>query len=98
MSSQHILPRRTYFLVFLALEILTVVTAVVASIDLGAANTVVALLIAVTKSSLVVLFFMHVKYSSKMTKLTVILGVFWLMILLGMTMTDYVSRLWSAVR
>jgi len=98
MSSQHILPRRTYFLVFLALEILTVVTAVVASIDLGAANTVVALLIAVTKSSLVVLFFMHVKYSSKMTKLTVILGVFWLMILLGMTMTDYVSRMWSAVR
>ncbi|MHB8735122.1 MAG: cytochrome C oxidase subunit IV family protein [Terriglobales bacterium] len=98
MSSQHILPRRTYFLVFLALEVLTVVTALVASIDLGAANTVVALCIAVTKSTLVVLFFMHVKYSSKMTKLTVILGVFWLMILLGMTMTDYVSRLWSTVR
>lgn len=98
MSTQHILPRRTYFLVFLALEVLTVVTALVASIDLGAANTVVALAIAVTKSTLVVLFFMHVKYSSKMTKLTVILGVFWLMILLGMTMTDYASRMWSAVR
>ena len=72
--------------------ILTAVTVAVAFIDLGAFNDVVALAIAVTKAVLVVLIFMHVAHSSRMTKLSIIAGFLWLVILIGLTLTDYFSR------
>ncbi|MEP7009413.1 MAG: cytochrome C oxidase subunit IV family protein [Acidobacteriota bacterium] len=90
--SEHQPSLRPYILVFLALMVLTAATVLVAKFDLGAANDIVALVIAVTKATLVVLFFMHVKYSTRLTKLTVIGSVLWLAFLIGVTMMDYASR------
>ncbi len=74
MSSAHITPVRTYFAVFGALFVLTIVTAVVAYFDLKAMNTVVALTIAVTKATLVVWYFMGVRYNTPLTKVVVVAG------------------------
>jgi cytochrome c oxidase subunit 4 len=90
--SGHISPKSTYYAIFGALMVLTAVTVGVAFINLGAFNFPVALAIAVTKATLVILFFMHVKYSSRLTKLFVGMAFFFLFILFGLTMTDYLSR------
>jgi cytochrome c oxidase subunit 4 len=90
----HILPSRLYYGIFAALMVLTGVTVWVAFIDLGPLNDIVALAIAVTKAVLVILFFMHVKYSTRLTWLVVLGGFFWLGILLVMTLGDYLSRGW----
>jgi cytochrome c oxidase subunit 4 len=82
----------TYLAIFAALLILTFATVLVARIDLGVMNDVVALGIAVTKALLVVLFFMHVRGSSRLTALTATSGFLWLAILLGITLLDYFSR------
>lgn len=93
--SEHIVPVKVYVLVFLALLAGTGLTVAMAFIDLGPFNGIIALTIAMIKAVLVILFFMHVKYSSKMTKVTIISAFFFLMILLGLSMTDYISRPWS---
>ena len=93
--SAHIVPRRTYFVIFALLMLCTYITVQVAFFDLGPWNTVVALTVAVFKAVLVVLFFMHVRYSSKLTWAVVIGSVFWLGILLVMTMGDYLTRAWA---
>jgi|SRR5579862_3188807 cytochrome c oxidase subunit 4 len=91
--SEHILPSKMYYAIWIALMVLTVVTAGVAFIDLGPFNTVVALVIASCKALLVILFFMHVKYTSeKLTKMVIISSVFWLLILLLLSMADYLTR------
>lgn len=73
----------------------TALTVWVAFKDLGPFNSLVAMAIAITKASLVILYFMHVKYSPKLTKLVVVASVFWLAILLIMTMGDYMTRSWG---
>ena len=88
----HISPISVYLAIFGALMVGTALTVFAAFIDLGVFNFTVALTIAVVKATLVILFFMHVKYSSHMTKLTVLVGVFFLIILLALTMVDYASR------
>ncbi len=88
----HISPHSTYYWVFGALVVLTILTVWTAGMDLGPLNDVVALGIAFTKASLVVLFFMHVKYSSRLIQLIVVGSVAWLAIMFGLTMIDYVSR------
>jgi cytochrome c oxidase subunit 4 len=94
--SEHILPIRLYVTIWAALLCLTVITAAVAFVDLGPFNTVVALVIASVKALLVVLFFMHVKYTSeKMTKVVFVAAIFWLLILLTLSLADYTTRLWS---
>ena len=91
--SGHIATRKLYLGVWAALMCLTVVTAVVSKIELGPFNAVVALTIATTKALLVVLFFMGVKYiSQKMTIVVIVAGVFWLGILLALSMADYGTR------
>ncbi len=90
--SEHITSVRVYVLVFLALMVGTAITVGVAFLHLGPFNDVVALTIAVTKATLVVLFFMHVKHSSRMTKITVVAGFLWLAILFGLTLSDYFTR------
>ena len=96
--SEHIVSAKLYWLIFLSLIVGTVVTAWVATVDLGTyhgidANTVVALFIATCKASLVVLIFMHVKYTSeKMTSVVVISALFWLLILLALSLADYTTR------
>ncbi len=89
---EHVTSIKVYLAVFFALMILTLITVGVAYVNLGPANDIVALVIAVFKASLVVLFFMHVKNSRLMTKITVVSGFFWLLILFGLTMSDYVTR------
>jgi len=93
--SEHVVPVPIYIAVFLALLILTGLTTWVAFIDLGAMNTVVALAIAVTKMLLVILFFMHVKYSPGLTRLVILAGFFWLAILVALTLSDELTRGWT---
>jgi len=90
----HVVPVRIYVGVFLALMTLTALTVWAAGQDFGALNTVVALTIAVTKATLVVLFFMHVKYGTPLVKLIVVSALVWLGLLLSITMSDYASRGW----
>jgi cytochrome c oxidase subunit IV len=94
--SEHVLPGKLYYGIWAALLVLTVVTAAVSFVDLGPFNTVVALIIATFKAVLVVLFFMHVKYTSeKMTKVVIVAAIFWLLILLSLSLSDYATRLWT---
>jgi cytochrome c oxidase subunit 4 len=90
--SEHIVSKKLYFVIFGALMVLTVLTVWVANIDLGWLNTPVALAIAVTKAVLVVLYFMHVRYSSRLTWVVVAGGFLWLVIMVGLTMSDYLTR------
>ena len=92
--AEHILPKRTYYTIFLILAFCTYLTWQVAYFDLGPFNTIAALAIAVFKATLVVLFFMHVRYSTRLTWAVVLGSVFWLGILLALTMSDYLSRGW----
>ncbi len=92
--SEHITSPSIYIAIFLALMVLTGITVWVAFQDLGPLNDVVALTIAVTKASLVILFFMHVRYSTPFTKLVVISGFVWLLILIVITLSDYLTRGW----
>ena len=91
----HIVSPVIYILIFFALLVGTALTVGASYVDLGPWNPVIAIAIAVTKATLVVLFFMHVKYSPKLTKLTVGAGVFTFLILVFMTLTDYISRGWG---
>ena len=92
--AEHVLPKRVYYTVFGILMLCTYLTVQIAFIDLGAWNTIAALAIAVFKATIVVLFFMHVKYSTRLTWAVVIGGVFWLGILLVLTFSDYLTRRW----
>jgi cytochrome c oxidase subunit 4 len=84
-----------YSFVYVALLVGTILTVIAAEIDLGIFNPVIALAIASTKAVIVILFFMHVKYQSRLIKLTVSAGFFTFLILVTMTMSDYMSRAWG---
>src|SRR5688572_12838653 len=88
----HLAPKSLYYSIFGALMVLTIVTVEVATHNFGFLNFPVAIGIAITKATLVILFFMHAKYSSKLTKLFVGTAFFFLFILLTLTMTDFLSR------
>jgi cytochrome c oxidase subunit IV len=94
-ADHHIVTPVTYAIVFVSLLVGTAITVVAAYIDLGIFNPVVALAIACTKAVIVILFFMHVKYQSNLVKLTVGAGFFTFLVLITMTMSDYVSRAWG---
>ena len=92
----HIAPVKAYVTVFGTLMVLTSITVAAAFTNLGSFNFPVALAIAITKATVVILFFMHVKYSSKLTKFVVASCLFFLATLFGLTFTDYLSRGWFA--
>ena len=94
MSEHHVVPIRVYLLVFGALMLFTAITVAAAFVDLGVLNNVVMLSIAVVKATLVVLFFMHVKYSTRLIPVVAVGGAFFLLILFAITMSDYLSRGW----
>ncbi len=94
---EHIDAKKTYLFVFAALIALTVTTAAVAYVDLGPFSVVVALAIAFFKMMLVALFFMHIRYSTKLTKLVVSGGLLWLGILILLSMSDFATRGWLPV-
>ncbi|MGE0104364.1 MAG: cytochrome C oxidase subunit IV family protein [Blastocatellales bacterium] len=95
-TEHHIVPIKVYIGVFLALMVFTALTVAVAKYDLehiwGPLNIIVALTVAVIKATLVVLYFMHVRYSSKLTQVIVVAGIFWLIIMLAFTLADYAAR------
>ena len=92
--TEHIVTKKQYTLIFGILMLLTLATTAIGMIDLGRLNVVVALVIATIKALLVVLFFMHIYWSSKLNKLVVVSGVAWLALLLWLTLTDIFSRGW----
>jgi cytochrome c oxidase subunit 4 len=90
--SESITPTRTYYAVFAALIALTLLTVSVSFLDLGTWHTTVGVLIGAAKATLVVLFFMHLLQASKMSWLAVLAGLFWVAILMVLTLSDYLSR------
>ena len=95
-NGHHVAPVSLYLMVFAALMVGTILTVVVARFDLGPLNNIVMLAIAVTKALLVVLFFMHVRWGTRLTWVVAGSGFFWLLILFTLTMADYMSRGWIA--
>jgi len=97
--NQHIVSPKIYAAVFITLMLLTFITVEAAKTDLNqyfpGLNVIVALGIATLKATLVILFFMHAKYSPRRTQLVIIASIFWLAVLLFMTMSDYLTRPWS---
>jgi cytochrome c oxidase subunit 4 len=91
----HIVGPKTYLLILLVLMVLTATTTGVAFIDLGIWNPIVAIGIACFKAVMVILFFMHIRYSSKVMMLTVGAGFFTFLVLITMTLSDYISRSWG---
>jgi cytochrome c oxidase subunit 4 len=92
--TQPIVPRQVYYWVFASLMALTLLSALAAFIDLGSLNFVVAIGIAVGKALLVMLFFMHLRYSSHLTWIIAAAGIIWLGHLILFTMSDYLTRGW----
>jgi cytochrome c oxidase subunit 4 len=95
--AEHIVSQKIYYVVFASLLLLTVITVQVAFIDLGPLNAVAALTIAVCKALLVALYFMHVRYSTRLTWVVVAGGLFWLGILIVLTLSDFLTRGWLPV-
>jgi len=94
--SDHIATKKTYIVVWASLMCLTAATAGSSYLELGRFNIILALVIATCKAMLVALIFMGVKYiSQKMTWVVIVAGLFWLFILLALSMTDYISRSWA---
>jgi cytochrome c oxidase subunit 4 len=96
-SHHHIASIGTYVAVWLGLVAFTLLTVFVASKDFGVLNTAVALGIAVTKASMVVLIFMGLRYNTPLTKMVAISGFIWVLILFGIGMSDYLTRAWIGV-
>jgi len=94
--THHVAPKSMYYLVFLALIAGTILTVLAASVDMGAFNNVAMLTIAAGKALLVILFFMHVRWGTRLTGLVVASGFFWLLILFTITMSDFLTRGWIA--
>lgn len=96
-GEHHVVPLLVYYKVFAALMVLLILTLAAAAVELGPFNIVIAMTIAVAKAVLVVLYFMHVRWSSQLVKFFAGATFFWLMILFSLTMADYFSRQWPAV-
>jgi len=94
-TAHHVIPVHVYLTVFAALCVLTVVTVAAAQFDFGVLNNLVAVGIAISKATLVILYFMHARYSGRLTALVIATSAAFLVILLFLTLTDYVSRPWS---
>ena len=90
--SEHIIPKKTYYLVFAALMVLLAVTVGIAFINLGRLNIVAAMTVATVKAVLIILYFMHVRYSSRLVWFFVGAGFFWVAILFALTLADYATR------
>lgn len=90
----HVAPKSMYYGVFLALVVGTILTVFVAKYDLGPFNNIVMLTVACAKALLVILFFMHVRWSTRLTWVVAGAGFFWLLIMFSLTMSDIMSRGW----
>jgi cytochrome c oxidase subunit 4 len=95
--TEHVDSVRTYIVVFAGLIALTILTTAVAFVDFGPFSVVIALVIAVCKMLLVALFFMHLRHSTRLTRVVVLGGLLWFAILLFLTLTDFVTRTWVGI-
>jgi cytochrome c oxidase subunit IV len=95
---EHIVPIKVYALIFFVLLIFTATTCAISFINLGRLNAVVALVIAFGKAMLVALFFMHLRYSRRLMQIVVVSGLFWLGIMIALTMSDFLTRGWLTYR
>jgi len=93
----HVVAKRVYFLIFGSLLALTGLTTSMAYVDLGEWNTIVALIIACCKATLVVLFFMHLRWSTRLMRVVLLSALLWLAILISLTTTDFFSRDWTPI-
>jgi len=94
-AEHHIVTPFQYLLVWITLICFTILTILAADVDMGVFNPIVALAIASTKMVIVLLFFMHVKYQTNLIKMTVGAGFFTFLVLITMTLSDYISRAWG---
>ena len=94
-AEHHIVSPKIYGLILLALMLMTALTTGIAFVNLGVFSPIVAIAIACIKATLVILFFMHIKYSSRLMMLTVAAGFFTFLVLITMTLSDYMSRAWG---
>lgn len=94
-NEHHIVGPSTYLTIYVTLLILTAVTVGAAFVEMGFLNPIIAVAIAVVKATIVILWFMHMKYQTKLLKLTISAGVFTFLILIAMTLSDYMSRAWG---
>jgi cytochrome c oxidase subunit 4 len=92
-KSEHVVPIKTYAVICASLLVLTFLTYRIALVNLGPLNVVVAIVIACVKATLVVLFFMHAAYAPRRTRLVILAGIFWMLLLLGLTLADYLTRI-----
>ncbi len=93
--AEKIIAEKFYWVVFVALLLLTLATYVAALFNFGAGNTIVALLIAAAKALLIALYFMHIRYSTRLLRVVAAAGLLWLGILFVLTMNDYLTRGWG---
>ena len=93
--SAHVVPKKLYFVIFGSLLAMTALTTGMAYVDMGKWNTVVALAIACCKATLVILFFMHWRWSTRLVRVVILSALLWLIILIGLTSTDFISRHWT---
>ena len=93
----HVVPKRIYFFIFGSLLALTALTTGMAYVNLGQWNTIVALVIACCKATLVVLFFMHLRWSPRLMRVVLLSALLWLAILIGLTLSDVFTRDWTPV-
>ncbi len=96
-AKPHVIPVKIYLAIFGALMVLTATTVAVAQVDLGPLNLAVAISIAMLKTTLVVLYFMHVRYSGHLVKIFVVAGFLWVLIMIAIMMSDYMTRAWIAM-
>ena len=93
----HVVPKKIYFFIFGSLLALTALTTGMAYVDMGQWNTIVALIIACCKATLVVLFFMHLRWSPRLMRVVLLSALLWLAILISLTTTDFFSRDWTPI-
>ena len=98
LNEHHVAPVSLYLVIFGVLIVGTILTVIVAKFDLGPFNNIVMLTIACAKALLVVLYFMHVRWSSRLTWVIAASGFFWLIIMFTLTMQDYMTRAWDIGR
>ncbi len=97
MSTQHVVPFRIYAVIFATLLLLTLVTVDVAFYNVGLMNLPIALAVATTKATLVILYFMHVRYQPPLIAVFAAAGFVWLLLLLTFTLSDFLTRTWIPV-
>jgi cytochrome c oxidase subunit 4 len=93
----HVVPISVYITIFLSLMVLTALTVFAATKDFGPGNTIIAVSIAVLKATLVILFFMHVRYNDNIVRIAVFAGFLWLGVMIVLTLSDYIARGWLPI-